>query len=144
MLNFLTDGAPFPISPFSYSVLQDPSLSRGMSSSKWPNIFAVRISRSTGTPVSRETPGNGRSFAKFIPIPTQTLKVEPIKLERVMMPPSLVSFCSMGYKTRVIRSNLTLGNRNFVPEVTFVQKLYDWDGLQRPSKICIGRRNSLT
>ena len=31
-------------------------------------------------------------------------------------------------------SNLTLGNRNFVPEVTFVQKLYDWDGLSKPIK----------
>ena len=33
-----------------------------------------------------------------------------------------------------IDSNLTLGNRNFVPEVTFVQKLYDWDRLSKRIK----------
>ena len=31
-------------------------------------------------------------------------------------------------------SNLTLGNRNFVLEVTFVEKLYDWDGLSKRIK----------
>ena len=38
------------------------------------------------------------------------------------------------YRLYDISSNLTLGNRNFVPEVTFVQKLYDWDGLSKPIK----------
>ena len=33
-----------------------------------------------------------------------------------------------------IPSNLTLGNRNFDPKVTFVQKLYDWDRLSKRIK----------
>merc|ERR1712226_879377 len=33
-----------------------------------------------------------------------------------------------------IPSNLTLGNRNFVREVTLVQKLCDWDGPSEPIK----------
>ena len=33
-----------------------------------------------------------------------------------------------------IYSDLTVGNRNFVPEVTFVQTLYDWDGLSKHIK----------
>ena len=37
----------------------------------------------------------------------------------------------------IITRKLILGNRNFVPEVTSVQKLYDWDGLSmRIKNLC--------
>ena len=32
---------------------------------------------------------------------------------------------------------LILGNPNFVPEITFVQKLCDWDGLQSTQKFVL-------